>query len=297
MRLRARFVCILAVTVACGCVIPSVANAFEPCRDRPTIVGTPGDDVLYGTPGDDVIVGNGGNDKVYAGDGNDIVCMSGTGRDYVRGGNGSDLIYGSYDHGVPNYYRNPVPDTYLTGNAGNDRIEGAGTLAGAEGDDTLYVGSYDTSSQLYGGPGNDRLVAPFGAGTRNVLEGGTGDDSISGGRGRDTIHGGEGNDGLEGRSGDDSLYGESGNDHMYGNAGQDVLFGGAGNDNLYGNENEDFLDGESGNDRLLGGRARDFILGGLGKDYIDGGPSYDRGRTGGQYGDKVIVPIDGITFS
>jgi Ca2+-binding RTX toxin-like protein len=288
---------IFAVVAVLAAAAPSPASAADCYGRPPTIIGTPGNDVIYGTPGDDVILGNGGNDKVYAGDGNDIICTSGTGRDYVRGGNGDDAILGSYDHGVSNYYRNPVADTYLTGNAGNDRIEGAGTLAGAEGDDTLYVGSYDTSSQLYGGPGKDRLVAPFGAGTRNVLEGGTGDDSISGEGGRDTIHGGEGNDGLEGRSGDDSLYGDSGNDHMYGNAGQDVLFGGTGDDKLYGNENPDYLNGESGNDRLFGGRGADFILGGTGKDYIDGGPSYDRGRTGGQAGDKVIVPIDGITFS
>ena len=50
-----------------------------------TIVGTPGDDVLYGTNGADHICGLGGNDRIYGKAGDDVLD-GGTGKDTLYGG-------------------------------------------------------------------------------------------------------------------------------------------------------------------------------------------------------------------
>jgi Ca2+-binding RTX toxin-like protein len=295
---RVRSLVIFGVVAVAAGAGPSLASAAECGGRTATIVGTPGDDTLNGTPGDDVIVGNGGNDRVFAGDGNDRVCTSGLGRDYIRGGRGNDTLYSTYDSGSLSRYTNPAPDVYVTGNQGNDVIVGVGTLAGDLGDDYLQSSGRDTPAHLYGGPGRDELrMLATGPGTINTADGGNDDDRVIGNNGGQTLHGGPGNDGVDGGAGNDSLYGDEGNDRLYGGSGRDTLFGGVGDDRIEGNENEDYLSGEAGNDRLFGGRGQDFILGGTGRDRIDGGPSYDRGRTGGQAGDTVIVPIDGIAFS
>jgi Ca2+-binding RTX toxin-like protein len=295
---RVRCLVIFAVVALAAGAAPSLANAAECDGRTATIVGTPGDDTLYGTPGDDVIQGNGGNDRVFAGDGNDLVCTSGLGRDYIRGGPGNDELFSTYDGGGFSHYSNPAPDIYVTGNQGNDVIEGVGTLAGDVGNDYLVATGRDTPTHVYGGPGKDHIsMFPTGPGTINTADGGNDDDLMTGNNGGQTLHGGPGNDGIDGGASNDSLYGDDGNDRLYGGSGRDTLFGGVGDDRIEGNENEDYVSGEAGNDRLFGGRGQDFILGGLGRDRIDGGPSYDRGRTGGQAGDTVIVPIDGIAFS
>ena len=88
---------------------------------RPTIVGTPGDDVIQGTNRIDVIMGLGGNDTIRGGNGLDIIC----------GGAGDDKIYG--DNGVD----------VLLGGFGDDVLEGGNgldTLIGGPGQDILRPG-------------------------------------------------------------------------------------------------------------------------------------------------------------
>jgi hypothetical protein len=70
-----------------------------------TIVGTPGDDVIYGTDDDDVIVGRGGDDVIYGLGGNDTICggggndtlVGGDGNDPLRGGSGDDILIDGND--------------------------------------------------------------------------------------------------------------------------------------------------------------------------------------------------------
>ncbi|MFP6849674.1 MAG: hypothetical protein VCA57_13325 [Pseudomonas sp.] len=64
----------------------------------------------------------------------------------------------------------------------------------------------------------------------NYLEGGLGNDRISGNAGADTLYGDEGNDLLFGLAGDDTLYGGNGNDVLDGGTGIDYMIGGAGDD-------------------------------------------------------------------
>ena len=81
------------------------------------------------------------------------------------------------------------------------------------------------------------------------------------------LEGGEGNDTLSGNSGDELLNGQAGNDVLSGNAGDDSLLGGAGRDTL---------DGGDGNDRLRTQGSNDILLGSSGSDTLDGGPGTDR---------------------
>jgi Ca2+-binding RTX toxin-like protein len=81
-----------------------------------------------------------------------------------------------------------------------------------------------------------------------LLEGGDGNDSISGNKGSDILKGGTGNDWMAGANGQDQLYGETGADMLLGGAGKDRLYGGYGNDSL---------DGGTGADTLAGGEGRD----------------------------------------
>lgn len=94
---------------------------------RPTVVGTPDDDVLRGTSRSDVILGDDGNDTIKAGGGDDLVC-GGRGDDVVIGGDGSDSLRGGRG------------DDHLDGGRGHD------TMRGGLGTDTCR-----------GGPGSNKL--------------------------------------------------------------------------------------------------------------------------------------------
>ena len=128
---------------------------FPLCRGRTaTVVGTFGDDPsLVGTPGNDVIFAYGGNDAVSAGSGADVVCAE-AGDDQVKGGAGLDVISGARG-----------PDRLL-GGRGRDR------LLGEAGGDTLFgQGGTDV---LKGGIGGDKLNG--GPGRPDVCDGGLGRD-------------------------------------------------------------------------------------------------------------------------
>ncbi len=110
-------------------------------------------------------------------------------------------------------------------------IEAIVVLLG-DGDDTAEIGAEITLPlRMYGGKGDDRLVAGSGD---SELYGNEGDDRIAGGPGNDTIDGGEGDDVLLGGAGNDRLYGGPGNDVLIGGAGDDVLDGGEGTDTTFG---------------------------------------------------------------
>ena len=97
----------------------------------PTIVGTPGNDVLDGGNGADVIMGLGGNDVIRGGNGNDVVC-GGAGNDRLEGGNGTDVLLGGFG------------DDRLSGGNGTD------TLTGGPGTDALEQGNGRGSEQQDG---------------------------------------------------------------------------------------------------------------------------------------------------
>jgi len=103
----------VTITITCGGLAP-------------TIVGTPGNDVLSGTGAADVIAGLGGNDTISGAGGNDVICGGG-GNDTLNGNTGNDRLFGE------------LGDDTLSGGNGNDWLdggEGNDALAGNAGNDT-----------------------------------------------------------------------------------------------------------------------------------------------------------------
>jgi Ca2+-binding RTX toxin-like protein len=82
-----------------------------------------------------------------------------------------------------------------------------------------------------------------------------------------TINGGAGNDNLSGSPINDIINGLGGNDQITDDFGNDKLDGGTGNDHLIGNTGDDTIIGGAGNDSLFGGLDKDSLIGGAGNDY------------------------------
>jgi uncharacterized repeat protein (TIGR01451 family) len=124
-----------------------IAAATAPsCAAKPaTVIGTPGNDILYGTKKADVILALGGNDQVYAGAGNDQIC-AGAGNDIVLGGPGNDTTRGG---GGADRLLGGGGDDVLRGQRGRD------VLRGRSGNDLLAGGRGIDSCR--GGPGRDLL--------------------------------------------------------------------------------------------------------------------------------------------
>lgn len=73
---------------------------------------------------------------------------------------------------------------------------------------------------------------------------------------------------VDGGDGDDVLTGSELDEHLIGGVGRDVLNGRAGNDTLDGGAGNDLLDGHAGNDLLTGGDGHDTLRGGKGTDRL-----------------------------
>jgi Ca2+-binding RTX toxin-like protein len=310
-----------AAGVLAAALVPAAAQSAAPPRCQgveATIVGTDQRDDLTGTRGRDVIAGLGGWDRIDGFGGNDLVC-GGEGTDRLRGGPGNDRLYGGPDGRIPDEPPLPVGDT-LWGGPGNDRIDGGDDggddrvsydtstggvsvslktgMATGQGDDRLVnVESITGSNHV------DRLVAGTGVGSGYSglsglggddvivgspsvfrLDGGAGDDEISGGS-ADSF-GGAGNDRLSGVADDGwgaSLDGGPGSDELAGTAADDYLYGGGEADVIRSGDGRDTLDGGKGDDELFAGAGNDAVADGLGRDAVEAGAGDDtiRPRKGG----------------
>jgi Ca2+-binding RTX toxin-like protein len=127
--------------------------------------------------------------------------------------------------------------------------------------------------------GNDQaIVDATVTGVAVTLQGGDGNDSLTGIPGRDVLQGGPGNDTLSGLGGDDQLTGGSGDDTLAGGDGDDSLAAGTGRDNVQGASGDDtFTDAGADTDT-------DTYGGGAGTDLID----YSDAAVG------VTVNLDGV---
>ena len=135
-----------------------------------------------------------------------------------------------------------LPQVRFTAARGADilSVRFGGSVKGDDGDDVLV------GSQGDGGPGADLLAVTSGVG-------GAGDDILRCFPPNMWCHldGGLGDDVLTGGAGLDRLLGREGNDVMQGGANFDTLAGGLGDDRLVGGAGGDHLDGDSGADRLV----------------------------------------------
>ena len=298
-----------------------------------TVIGFGGDDFfdggidndsIQGLGGDDTIFGGGGNDSVDGGEGADSLFGNG-GQDTLDGGDGDDFLNWrpDKDFQVTVIGSNGGDETIVMGNSGTNTLTvgqdsdglltfaqgtalltidttveiitvntGSGgdsitvgdisnsglisiDLMGGSGDDTIDLTSAMTGNAIVmvdGGDGNDTITGSAGG---DSLAGGAGDDLINGGAGNDTIEGNTGNDTVLASDGDDSVDGGDGNDSINGGLGNDALNGDADNDTIDGAEGNDTITGGFGNDNLNGSFDDDSIEGGLGTDLLLGGNGND----------------------
>ena len=124
--------------------------------------------------------------------------------------------------------------------------------------------------RILGGAGDDTITINIPGNTRikTVLNGGAGNDTITGSDGNDTILGGTGSDTLIGRRGNDTLRGGTGDDSLVGGLGNDTLQGDAGRDTLRGGAGQNTLDGGAGVDAFYGTKANDRVRLAVGEQLI-----------------------------
>ena len=136
------------------------------------------------------------------------------------------------------------------------------------------------------GASDDRVTVSYGfpASVAVTIDGGAGNDRLSGGDGPDTLIGGAGNDELNGYAGNDVVDGGDGDDEVLGYSGADILRGGAGDDNLspdgYEQPSPDVVDGGPGTDTIEDGYSSRFSDGPIPHIYLTLGGGADDGRAG-----------------
>lgn len=187
---------------------------------------------------------------------------------------------GTFGGNAPDGHADQV---FVAGTNANDVIKlapvgGLVSITGLSAQVTIAHGEANDAIQIAGLAGNDTITATAmkAAAGALQLEGGDGNDKISGGLARDVLIGQDDNDTLLGGAGDDQLHGGNDNDLLDGGLGIDVLFGEAGSDTL---------NGGAGNDALIGGGGDDTITGGTGSDVIK--------YTSQSDGHDLIIGFDG----
>lgn len=128
-----------------------------------------------------------------------------------------------------------------------------------------------TATAVIGTPGDDTIDCSA-ASPGKTIDGGGGNDTITGTQFGDIITGGPGNDTITGLGGNDVLDGNAGNDTVSGGEGNDIITGETGNDTLSGEGGDDTVDGGAHDDILSGGSGTNTLIGGPGTDTCDGAP-------------------------
>jgi len=215
----------------------------------------------------DRLVGDSNANAIYGGDSGDI----------LEGLDGNDSLYGE------------AGDDTLVGGVGTDTLDGgSGTdIASYRYSAAITVSLIDPSTNT-GEAAGDTYVSIEG------LEGGTGNDSLTGNDSSNTLLGGDGNDTLEGLGGADIINGGIGTDTAsFANAGVAVVASlttglsgvvNAGDavgdtfiniENLQGSAFADLLAGDSNVNVLSGGDGNDTLEGIGGGDTLNGGNNSD----------------------
>ena len=205
------------------------------------LTGGSGNDQLFGQSGNDTLTGRAGNDLLFGGDDADV----------LGGGIGTDQVFG--ESGDDRLRWNPGDESDLDeGGAGTDTVE----VNGNDGDEAFTVTANGTRVRfdrltaatfsldigtteklvLKANGGNDTFsatgnLAPL---IQITVDGGAGNDRLSGSNGADTLTGGDGIDFIDGQQGNDTVLLGSGDDTFQWDPGDgsDVVEGGTGNDTM-----------------------------------------------------------------
>jgi hypothetical protein len=188
------------VSIAVGVIIENATTS----SGADTLIGNEADNVLDSGAGNDTLSGGAGNDTLIGGWGNNSLD-GGAGSDTVDYIRGSDSVSANLALGIASN----------TGGAGHDTLVSIENLGGTHGNDTL-VGN-ELANVITGNFGDDHIDGAGGADTlfgdvpnnqiagNDTLQGGAGNDLLYGGGGNDTLDGGLGNDLIDGDAGEDTL--------------------------------------------------------------------------------------------
>ncbi len=189
-----------------------------------------------------VITGGAGNDYLRGGDYDDKLAGE-SGIDSLDGGGGNDALFGGADFDWADYRSRLTAVRVVLDDSAND-----GAIATAERDN-----AHTDIEGVFGGAGNDVLVAQQNSFNGNRLIGNAGHDDLTGGPGPDLLEGDVGFDELRGRGGHDVLLGGAHDDLLDGGSGNDHMFGGDGDDLFFAADLEfDRAFGEAGADTFNG---------------------------------------------
>jgi Ca2+-binding RTX toxin-like protein len=202
-----------------------------------TLNGGTGDDSLTGGDGPDLLTGGDGNDKLDGDSGDDRV-VGDRGTDTLSGGDGDDALV----------WNNGDGSDVMNGDAGADAVEINGALTAGD----IFTAAPNAGRVLFtrtnlvpftvdfsaealavnAGGGDDQFtVSPGLPGLLVNVDGGSGNDSLTGAEEADSLVGGAGNDTLTGGGGSDLLDGQDGDDRLLARDGEgDLVRGGTGND-------------------------------------------------------------------
>jgi Ca2+-binding RTX toxin-like protein len=177
-------------------------------------------------------------------------------------------------------------------------ITGISSVTAALGDgNDSFTNKTALPAHVNGGSGNDEIT---GGSVVDYLDGADGNDNVYGGGGNDTLRGGAHSDNLWGGDGDDDLEGDGAVDHAYGDDGNDTMNSAYGDDVLRGgNGNDDLVTsidvyGDGGDDKIVMKRNSGEYWGGAGFDTIDYSAwSWVRVSLNGNDDDKGGAPGDG----
>jgi Ca2+-binding RTX toxin-like protein len=256
-----------------------------------------GDLWFYGASGNDTLIGGSGDDKLVGGDDNDVItggagddtCWGEAGNDTFRGeagSSGSDQYYGGDGVDLMDYSARTLAltiamDARWTGSY--PLGSGTGTPSGTSNEGDLVGADIEN---LQGGSGNDTIT---GNALSNRLEGRGGSDTFieTSDTGTDIFIGGGGG-GVDNGTADTVDYSIRGPGHLLtlkisgfaesGEAGEndtigteiENLIGGSGSDTLWGSAGNNRLSGGPGNDVLHGLSGNDVLIGDDGDDILYG---------------------------
>ena len=160
-----------------------------------TVRGGEGEDILLGEDGDDELVGDRGNDAMFGGDGDDrMIWNNGDGSDVMDGGKGSDTVEANGSDTADDVFEidgDGKDIDFARTNFGQFTLDISKTevieVNGLGGDDIITASENlapNITLRLDGGAGNDTIT---GGNTDDRIEGGAGDDLLTGGTGADVF--------------------------------------------------------------------------------------------------------------
>lgn len=191
--------------------------------------GTSGNDTLYGQEdADNTLIGGAGNDRLesYGTDTDDSYYFSaGDGDDRINDQGGTDKVVFTDDISIDDIVLSRSAATSITnGNNGIITIIPTGDEIELY---NFFNSTYGTTRQIESiefEDGSDTLSLSEMLAAMQVIEGGSGNDTIYGHSDQDDdIRGNAGNDVLSGKAGDDTLTGGAGNDQLTGGSDADTF--------------------------------------------------------------------------